>query len=92
MKLQNLHQSLRNLTLKIGAKTSTAGKIFGSVNNIQLAEVLEKEGFEIDRKYIIMPSEQIKTVGNYKATIKLHKEVSIELDFEVFFRIDKIYC
>jgi large subunit ribosomal protein L9 len=79
-----LASKLEKLNIKIGAKTSTAGKIFGSVNNIQLAEVLEKEGFEIDRKYIIMPSEQIKTVGNYKATIKLHKEVSIELDFEVF--------
>jgi large subunit ribosomal protein L9 len=79
-----LASKLEKLNIKIGAKTSTAGKIFGSVNNIQLSEVLEKEGFEIDRKYITMPSEQIKTVGNYKATVKLHKEVSVELEFEVF--------
>lgn len=79
-----LASKLEKLEIRIGAKTSTAGKIFGSVNNIQLAEVLEKEGFEIDRKYISMPADQIKTVGNYKATIKLHKEVSVELDFEVF--------
>ncbi len=75
---------LEKISLKIGAKTSTAGKIFGSVNNIQLAEVLEKDGFQIDRKYISMPADQIKTVGTYKATIKLHKEVSVEIDFEVF--------
>ena len=75
---------LEKISLKIGAKTSTAGKIFGSVNNIQLAEVLEKEGFHIDRKYISLPADQIKTVGTYKATVKLHKEVSVDIDFEVF--------
>ena len=75
---------LENISLKIGAKTSTAGKIFGSVNNIQLAEVLEKDGFHIDRKYISMPTDQIKTIGTYKASIKLHKEISVEIDFEVF--------
>lgn len=74
---------LEGLTLKIGAKTSTKGKIFGSVNNIQIAEALQKDGFEIDRKLIKIIDDQIKNVGTYKATIKLHKEVSVDLEFEV---------
>ena len=74
---------LEGLSLEIGAKTSSKGKIFGSVNNIQLAEVLQKEGFEIDRKLIKIVDDQIKNVGTYKATIKLHKEVSVDLEFQV---------
>ena len=68
--------------LVIGAKTSATGTIFGSVNNIQLAEALEKKGFNIDRK-IIEIKEAVKEVGNYTATVKLHKEVSVEIPFEV---------
>ena len=78
-----LADKLEGLTLKIGAKTSTKGKIFGSVNNIQIAESLQKDGFEIDRKLIKIVDDQIKNVGLYKATIKLHKEVSVDLEFEV---------
>ncbi len=74
---------LEGLSLEIGAKTSSKGKIFGSVNNIQLAEVLQKEGFEIDRKLIKIVDDQIKNVGTYKATVKLHKEVSVDLEFQV---------
>ena len=74
---------LVGLSLEIGAKTSSKGKIFGSVNNIQLAEALQKEGFEIDRKLIKIVDDQIKNVGTYKATIKLHKEVSVDLEFQV---------
>ena len=74
---------LEGLSLEIGAKTSSKGKIFGSVNNIQLAEVLQKEGFEIDRKLIKIVDDQIKNVGSYKATVKLHKEVSVDLEFQV---------
>ena len=74
---------LEGLSLEIGAKTSSKGKIFGSVNNIQLAEALQKEGFEIDRKLIKIVDDQIKNVGTYKATIKLHKEVSVDLEFQV---------
>jgi len=68
--------------LTIGAKTSSTGTIFGSVNSIQIAEALEKLGHNIDRKLIII-NEPIKEVGKYTATIKLHKEVSVEIPFEV---------
>ncbi|MBE0667383.1 MAG: 50S ribosomal protein L9, partial [Bacteroidales bacterium] len=69
--------------LEIGAKTSSAGKIFGSVNTIQIAEALKEKGFDIDRKSIILGEDTIKEVGNYKAVVKLHREVKVEVDFEV---------
>lgn len=76
-------KKLENKTLKIGAKTSSTGKIFGSVNTIQIAEALGKEGFEIDRKNITIQHEAIKEVGKYNASIKLHKEVKVDIEFEV---------
>ena len=74
---------LVNKKITIGAKTSSLGKIFGSVNTIQIAEAINKKGFEIDRKQIMLPEDHIKEVGTYKAKIKLHKEVVIEVEFEV---------
>jgi large subunit ribosomal protein L9 len=76
-------EKLANKKITIGAKTSTLGKIFGSVNTIQLAEAINKKGFEIDRKQIMLPEDHIKEIGTYSAKIKLHKEVIIELEFEV---------
>ena len=73
---------LAEVKLTIGAKTSSTGTIFGSVNSIQIAEALEKLGFNIDRK-IIEIKEAVKEVGNYTATVKLHKEVTVEIPFEV---------
>ena len=77
-----LAASLENIKLTIGAKTSSTGTIFGSVNAIQIAEALEKLGFNIDRK-VISVKETIKEVGEYNAILKLHKEVSVEVPFEV---------
>ena len=77
-----LAESLKDVTLTIGAKTSSTGTIFGSVNSIQIAEALEKLGFNVDRKLIVL-KEGVKEVGNYKALLKLHKEVSVEIPFEV---------
>ncbi|HRS68245.1 MAG TPA: 50S ribosomal protein L9 [Paludibacteraceae bacterium] len=73
---------LNGLTLTMGAKTSATGTIFGSVNNIQVAEELAKKGFEIDRKTIVI-KDSIKEVGTYKAIVKLHREVSAEITLEV---------
>lgn len=75
-------ENLKDIKLTIGAKTSATGTIFGSVNSIQIAEALEKLGHNVDRK-IIDIKESIKEVGNYTATVKLHKEVSVEIPFEV---------
>ena len=74
--------ALEGVTLTIGAKTSSTGTIFGSVNNIQIAEALEKLGHNVDRKLIYI-KDSIKEVGSYKATIKFHKEGSVEIPFEV---------
>jgi large subunit ribosomal protein L9 len=77
-----LAESLKDIVLKVGAKTSTTGKIFGAVGPIQLADAFEKAGFAIDRKVIVL-KEAIKEVGTYKLTLKLHKEVTVEVAFEV---------
>ena len=80
---QELAAKMAGLKIVVGAKTSTSGKIFGSVNTIQIAEALKEKGFDIDRKSISLPEDQIKEVGNYKAVIKLHREVKVEVDFEI---------
>ena len=69
-------------TLTIGAKTSSTGKIFGAVGPIQIAEAIEKAGLIVDRKIIAL-KDPIKEIGSYTASIKLHKEVSAEISFEV---------
>ncbi len=74
---------LEGVKLTIGAKTSSTGKIFGSVNTIQLAEALEAKGFNVDRKRITIDQDPVKEVGSYKATIRLHKDVSVVIDFDV---------
>ncbi len=76
-----LAASLKDVKLTIGAKTSATGTIFGSVNSIQIAEALEKLGFNIDRK--IIEIEPVKEVGEYVATVKLHKDVTAQVPFEV---------
>lgn len=79
---QAVAASLEGVSITIGAKTSSTGTIFGSVTNIQVAEALEKAGITIDRKVIYI-KEAVKEIGSYKAIVKLHKEVSVDLPFEV---------
>ncbi len=76
-----LAQKLSALHLTITTKVSATGIIYGSVNNLQIAEELQKLGFEINRKTIIV--KDVKTVGEYVAVVKLHKEVSAEVPFTV---------
>ncbi len=77
-----LAASLADVQLTIGAKASATGTIFGSVNSIQIAEALAKLGHEIDRKTIEL-KETVKELGKYTAKINLHKEVVVEIPFEV---------
>ena len=77
-----LAATLQGIELTIGAKVSSTGTVFGSVNAIQIAEALEKLGHNIDRKLIAL-KDAVKEVGKYTATIKLHKEVAVEIPFEV---------
>jgi large subunit ribosomal protein L9 len=78
-----LAEALKTVALVIGAKTSSTGKIFGSVNNIQVAEALKEKGFEIDRKQIAIKEDAIKEVGKHTAKVKLYRDVVVEIEFEV---------
>ena len=78
-----LAEKMKGVSLTIGAKTSSTGTIFGSVTNIQIAEELAKLGFEVERKIIRIKEDAVKEVGSYNATVRLHKEVSVEIPFEV---------
>lgn len=77
-----LAASLADVALTIGAKASANGTIFGSVNNIQIADALEALGHKIDRKTIEIKG-SVKELGKYTAKLNLHKEVSVEIPFEV---------
>ena len=68
-------------TLVIPMKVSATGTIYGSVTNVQIAEGLAAQGVEVDRKKIVLAD--VKSVGSYSATVKLHKEVSATVNFEV---------
>jgi large subunit ribosomal protein L9 len=76
-------KKMEGLSLTIGTKTSSTGKIFGSVTNIQISEALKEKGFEVDRKNISFKEDSIKKIGKYVAFVKLHREVTVELPFEV---------
>jgi large subunit ribosomal protein L9 len=81
---ETLAKALETITLKIGAKAGTSGKIFGSVNNLQIADAIKEQyKYDIDRKRIIVDGESIKELGTYTAKINLHKEIKVELKFEV---------
>ena len=85
MEATGLADKLQNLTVKIGAKAAPTGKIYGSVNAIQIAEAIKDQfGFEIDRKKIHVDGESIKDLGTYTAHIILHKEAQVDITFEVF--------
>ena len=80
---QKTAESLKALELKIAAKTGAGDKLFGSVTTIDLAAALEKEGQEIDRKYISINGGSVKRTGPYNAQIRLHREVILDFPFEV---------
>ncbi len=76
-----LAEKLNAVSLVISTKVSATGVIYGSVNSLQIADELQKLGYEIDRKIIKVAD--VKAVGDYTAIVKLHKEVSAEVAFKV---------
>ena len=87
-KLAKIKADAEELAAKLGAieptiatKVSATGAIYGSVNSLHISEALAKLGFEVDRKSIVV--KEVKEVGSYSATVKLHKEVSVEIPFTV---------
>ena len=76
---------LEGLTLRIPTKAGETGKIYGSVNNVQIANAIkETKGIEIDRKQIMLDENTIKEVGKHNVKIRLHKDVMVEIELEVF--------
>ena len=80
---EELGKKLEATSIKITTKAGEKGKIFGSVNSIQLSEALKAEGLDIDRKSIKIKDEPIREVGTYEATANLHKDVKSTFKFEV---------
>jgi len=80
---QELASKLAELTVTITTKAGENGKIFGSVNTVQLSEALKKAGFEVDRKSLKIKDEPIKEIGTYEAEANLHKGVKPVFKFEV---------
>lgn len=74
-------ETLKGISLTIATKTGNNGTIYGSVGNIQIAEALANLGHDVDRK--IIKVDNVKELGHYTATVQLHKEVAVEIPFEV---------
>ncbi len=73
---------LNGVSVQLGAKVGANGKIFGSINALQVAQALKVKGFEVDRRKIVL-NEDPKAVGSYTATVNLHREVSVQVGVEV---------
>ncbi len=76
-------EALKNLEVRISAKTGAGDKLFGSVTTIDLAAALAKDGHEIDKKYISINGGTVKRTGTANAQIRLHRDVIVEFPFEV---------
>ncbi len=76
-------EKLSAVSIKVGAKAGESGKIFGSVTTIQIAEALQQAGYPVERKNIEINAEHIKQVGTYTAKVRLYKEISATVNFEV---------
>lgn len=82
---ETLAKALENIVVKVGAKAGTSGKIFGSVNAIQIAEAIKEQfKYDIDRKKIIVDGESVKELGTYSAKINIYKDIKVDIKFEVF--------
>ncbi len=82
---ETLAKAVENITVKIGAKAASTGKIFGSVNAMQIADAIKDQfNYNIDRKKIVIDGDSIKEVGTYSATVKLHRDINVAINFEVF--------
>jgi large subunit ribosomal protein L9 len=76
-------EKLAGVSIKVGAKAGENGKIFGSVTTIQIADALQKAGYNVERKSIEISGDNIKQLGTYTAKVRLYKEVTANVNFEV---------
>ena len=80
---EKISKKLSKIVIKIDAKVGEGDKLFGSVTNIDIEKYLNSNGFEIDKKYIKIIGGSVKSLGKYKAIVRLHRELSSEIEFEV---------
>ena len=80
---EKLANAILKIDLKISAKVGEGDKLFGSISSKNLSDALSKEGKDVDKKYIIIPGRNIKRLGNYEATLRLHRNVVIKYPFEI---------
>lgn len=83
MDAEKVKSAIENVVLTIPAKVGENGKLFGSVTTQQLSDVLKKMGHAIDKKHITISEDHIKTLGTYTAEVRLHREVTVPVTFEV---------
>ncbi len=76
-------ETVKGYEIKIASKTGSGDKLFGSVNNIDLAAALAKAGTELDKKFIKVVGGSVKRLGKYEASVRLHRAVVAEITFEV---------
>tara|TARA_B100000886_G_scaffold187525_1_gene128816 strand:- start:383 stop:835 length:453 start_codon:yes stop_codon:yes gene_type:complete len=80
---QKVAETIKEMEIKIAAKVGSGDKLFGSVNNIDVSAAIEKAGQAIDKKFITVSGGNVKRLGKYNAQIRLHRDVSVELPFEI---------
>lgn len=80
---QKVAETIKEMEIKIAAKVGSGDKLFGSVNNIDVSAAIEKAGHSIDKKFITVSGGNVKRLGKYNAQIRLHRDVSVELPFEI---------
>lgn len=81
---ETLKAALTGKSVKLTAKVGENEQIFGSINNIQVAEALkEQHNYDIDRKQIVVDGSKIKTLGNYTAMVNIYREIKAEINIEV---------
>ena len=78
-----LADKISKLKIKISSKIGSGDKLFGSVTNGHLAESISLNGIELDKKQITLPGKNIKRLGNYEASIRIHRQVVIKFPFDI---------
>lgn len=80
---QKTATALKALEIKIAAKVGSGDKLFGSVNNANISDQITKLGHDIDKKFISIAGGNIKRLGKYNAKIRLHRDVTVDIEFEI---------
>ncbi len=78
-----LAKTIKEYELKIASKVGTGDKLFGSINNANVAEAIAKAGTSIDKKFIKVIGGNVKRLGKYNAVVRLHRTVTTDITFEV---------